>query len=681
MSITEYEKAKRLGDRAFRADISKGIHPYLPVLDDILTKEEISGEVSLGLVDIPLARVIGTSTASRTNTFARNFMPIMDVKTEFGMKWSALCDSHLEEGIHDPIKVYEFMNYYYVVEGNKRVSVLKYFEADSISAFVTRKIPKLSDRKDVKIYYEYMDFYKKTGVNYIWFSNEGSFAKLINLVGIDNAPEDISVSSIASTADTSDGTGTVMRSEIGKVWNEDKTREFKSSYYRFEKAFKEQKGDKLLHITTGDAYLGLLELAGFEMLAGLSYDDTVKAIKSVWQEFLVMEEQFKVEVSLNPPEAKKSLISHILPASYSAAKPLKIAFIYDREPGLSDWLYAHELGRNHIKEVFGDRIVALKITTAATETEAIEAMSELIEKQGVEVIFTTTTRLIDASLKVAIKYKNIKILNCSLNTSHRYIRTYYARLYEVKFLSGVIAGIMTENDKVGYIADYPIFGNVANINAFALGAQMVNPNCKIYLKWTTVKDSGRIDDIYKALEKDEGVDMIADQDMITPKRASRRFGLYKVNSLEPINMAMTVYNWGVLYERLIDLIIHDSWESTDSDKEGTPINYWWGLSSGVVDLILSERLPMQVRRMVSTLKGLMTGNRFVAFAGGIVSQDGTMRNGPEEELLIDDIITMDWLCENVVGKIPSKDELRERARPIVEMKGVIKEDNEDTSVS
>jgi hypothetical protein len=71
----------------------------------------------------------------------------------------------------------------------------------------------------------------------------------------------------------------------------------------------------------------------------------------------------------------------------------------------------------------------------------------------------------------------------------------------------------------------------------------------------------------------------------------------------------------------------------------------------------------------------------VAFAGGIVSQDGTVRNGPEEELLIDDIITMDWLCENVVGKIPSKDELRERARPIVEMKGVIKEDNEDTSVS
>ena len=121
MSISEYEKAKKLGDRAFRADISKGVHPYLPVLDDILTKEDIVGEVSLGLVNIPLDRVIGTSTASRTNTFARNFMPVMDINTEFGLKWSSLCDSHLAEGIHDPIKVYEFMNYYYVIEGNNLI--------------------------------------------------------------------------------------------------------------------------------------------------------------------------------------------------------------------------------------------------------------------------------------------------------------------------------------------------------------------------------------------------------------------------------------------------------------------------------------------------------------------------------------------------------------------------------
>ena len=677
MSITEYEKAKRIGERAFRKDMLRGRYPYLPVLDDILEKADVVGEVSLGLVTIPLDRVIGTSTNSRTNAFAGNFMPIMDRETEFGAKWSMLCDAHLSEGIHDPIKVVEYMNYFYVTEGNKRVSVLKYFGADSIPAFVTRKIPRLTDSEDVKIYYEFMDFYKKTGVNFIWFSSEGSFARLINAVGVDINENEISVSSNASQTDSPDGSGTVTRTEIGKVWSDEKTLKLKAAYRRFEKSFKEQKGEKLMHITPGDAFLGVLELEGFDAVEEKSLEDMKKVIRDMWQEFLVMDERYQVEVSLAPPETKKSIISHILPQQYSASRPLKVAFIYDREPGLSDWLYAHELGRNHIKEVFGDRINALKITTAMTEEDAINAMEELIEKQGVEVIFTTTTRLIDASLKCAIKYKNVKILNCSLNTSHRYIRTYYARLYEVKFLSGIIAGMMTDTGKIGYVTDYPIQGNLANINAFALGAQMVRPECKVFLKWTTLKGNRERDSIYEELKQD-GVDMISDQDMITPTRASRRFGLYKLTDGEPVNMAMPTYNWGVLYERLIDLIIHDSWDIADSETEGKPINYWWGLSSGVVDLILSNKIPAQALRLVESLKGLMMRNRFAVFVGGITSQDGTLRNKPGEEILIDDIIMMDWLIDNVVGEIPSKDELRERARTIVEIKGVKQEDDENT---
>jgi hypothetical protein len=116
MSLLDYNKAYKLGEKEYKSCIAKGEYPYLPVLDDLLSHVEIEKQESLGLVHIPLKLVVGTYAAGRTTAFARNFMPIMDVKTEFGMKWSALCDSHLEEGIHDPIKVYEFMNYYYVVE-------------------------------------------------------------------------------------------------------------------------------------------------------------------------------------------------------------------------------------------------------------------------------------------------------------------------------------------------------------------------------------------------------------------------------------------------------------------------------------------------------------------------------------------------------------------------------------
>ena len=85
-----------------------------------------------------------------------------------------------------------------------------------------------------------------------------------------------------------------------------------------------------------------------------------------------------------------------------------------------------------------------------------------------------------------------------MNTTHRYIRTYYTRMHEAKFLMGAIAGEMAENDKIVYIADYPILGTIAQINAFALGAQMTNPRAKVYLEWSTLKEQDiekRIDEI------------------------------------------------------------------------------------------------------------------------------------------------------------------------------------------
>ena len=293
-----------------------------------------------------------------------------------------------------------------------------------------------------------------------------------------------------------------------------------------------------------------------------------------------------------------------------------------------------------------------------------------------ELIFTTTTRLIDASLRCAIKHKNVKILNCSLNTSHRYIRTYYARLYEAKFLVGILAGILTQTDKIGYVADYPIFGNVANINAFALGVAMVNPRAQVILKWTTLKNGGSMEQIYEDLTK-EGVDYISDQDMITPKHASRRFGLYQLTDGEPVNVAMPVINWGVLYETLISYVLDSAWDSADSDTESKPINYWWGLSSRVVDIILSNKVTPQTKRLIDNLKSQIIRNRFIPFSGEIVSQDDVIRNADNEELEIDDIIRMDWLVKNVTGFIPTKEDLKERAQPIVELKGVKHEENED----
>ena len=118
-----------------------------------------------------------------SSAFAGNFMPILRENTEFAYKWDRLGNSHINEGIRDPIKAYEYMNKFYVEEGNKRVSVLKYYDAVSVPGYVTRIIPPRTEEKENRIYYEFLDFYDLSKVNYVWFTRLGSFAKLQKLIG------------------------------------------------------------------------------------------------------------------------------------------------------------------------------------------------------------------------------------------------------------------------------------------------------------------------------------------------------------------------------------------------------------------------------------------------------------------------------------------------------------------
>ena len=121
---------------------------------------------------------MGTKTVGRSNAFAGNYMPILGPETEFARKWAILSTSHVEEGIREPIKAYEYMNRFYVQEGNKRVSVMKFFDVVSIPGDVIRIVPKKTEEKENRLYYEFMDFYELSKVNYIWFSHYGSFQKL-----------------------------------------------------------------------------------------------------------------------------------------------------------------------------------------------------------------------------------------------------------------------------------------------------------------------------------------------------------------------------------------------------------------------------------------------------------------------------------------------------------------------
>lgn len=633
MSKEDYTKAYKAGKRDYQNRLLRGKKPTLEVLEDLLPPNEALSMVSLGLVQIPIDQIVGTRYEGRSSAFAGNFMPILDEETEFAYKWSRLSTAHEEEGIRDPIKAYEYMNKFYVEEGNKRVSVMKYYEAISIPGMVTRILPKRTEEKENKIYYEFVDFYRFSQINYIWFSKLGSFAKLQAAVG--KKPEE--------------------------SWTDDERLTFSSVYSRFTAAYNAEGGNKL-KITPGDAFLAFITLYGYHTTDEQPASELKALVAKSWEEFELLQHDNEIELKMAPSAEKKSkpILSRILPAG----KPkLKIAFIYEKTARSSAWTYSHELGRMHLAQTFPDQVSTVcydNVTIHNIETYIDRAIAE-----GCNLIFTTTPTFAPASVKAAISNPDVRILNCSLNTSHRYIRTYYTRMHEAKFLMGAIAGAMAENNKLLYIADYPLFGTISHINAFALGAKMINPRAKVYLEWSTQKGI----DINERIRQVDP-DCISGKDMVIPEEETRYFGIYHFeHDGHSRSLAMPLYHWGKFYEQLIRTIMNGTWKY-DDDASTKAINYWWGMSSGVVDLICSKNLPLGTKRLVELLKHTIVSGEFNPFSGTLYSQTGIIQNDPDATLTPEQVLEMDWLAENVIGKIPQIEELTEQAKPVLAQQGV-----------
>ena len=318
-TMEDYQKAYKLGKKDYQARMMRGELPTLQVLDDILPPKGSYSEVPLGLVQIPIDQIVGTKSDGRSNAFAGNFMPILRENTEFAYKWATLSQSHIDKGIREPIKAYEYMNKFYVQEGNKRVSVLKYFDAVSVPGYVTRILPPRTDQKENKLYYEFVDFYAVTQINYIWFTKPGSFVRLQAAFG--KEPKD--------------------------VWTDDDRLLFSSVYSRFSTEY-EALGGKKLSITTGDAFLAFLTIYNYEVIDQKTTNEMKELVAKTWEEFKLLEHNQEIDLKMDPSRIeKKSLLDRLLPAS---TPKLKIAFLYAKTPATSAWTYAHELGRLHLEQ-------------------------------------------------------------------------------------------------------------------------------------------------------------------------------------------------------------------------------------------------------------------------------------------------------------------------------------------
>ena len=224
---------------------------------------------------------------------------------------------------------------------------------------------------------------------------------------------------------------------------------------------------------------------------------------------------------------------------------------------------------------------------------------------------------------------------------------------------------MAEGNDVGFICDYPIVGQIAGINAFAMGVKMVNPKAKVYLEWSSVQG------IYVAIARlrKRAISIISAKDLATPDSLEgNAFGLFRMDRNGHTNLAMPVWHWGVYYEKLIQSILNKTLQ-LQYESSNKALNYYWGMSAGVVELICSNNLPEGVRKLTEVLKSSICTGIFSPFCGPFRTQSGKIIDPEGFGLSLEEIINMDWLADNVVGSIPKYEQLNEDGKATVESAG------------
>ena len=633
----EYLAALKEGQKEQAKLASLGKDPGPAVLEELLPEMTKLPVQELKSQEIPMDRIAGTVTRGRISALTAGFLPLLPEETEFARKWMALCEAHLSDtGLRDPILCYEYLGSFYVQEGNKRVSVLKHFGNTRILSDIRRILPEKSDDPRVRAYYEFVDFHRATGSYDIQFQKPGEYTKLL----------------------------TALNRKPGEVWTEEERRRFSARYANFKEAF-EALGGRAKELRCEDALLLWLRVYPYDELGAMAAKALKESLSGLWEDVQVTADPEPVQVHTAPEEAQPSLITKLISP---APKRLNVAMIYQQDEQISPWTRGHAEGAARLRAAFPDQVKVREYRHADTPEETLTLLDQAAA-EGADLIFTTTPLLLGATLKAAVKYPKVRFLNCSAGTSLSSVRSYYCRIYEGKFITGMIAGAMAKNDLIGYVASYPILGVPASINAFTLGARMTNPRARVLLEWSCLEGSA----VEKLIAR--GARVISNRDVPLPNAhymGLGEYGTYLIDEAGRLSpLASPCWMWGKLYENLVRTVLSGSY---DQKKAPEAINYWWGMDSGVIDVQMTELVPEGIRTLAAAMMDRIKTGALLPFQRELVSQDGEMKNDGSRDLSSRELLTMDYLLEGVEGAIPAYEELLPMSRALVRELGLHPED-------
>ncbi len=305
----------------------------------------------------------------------------------------------------------------------------------------------------------------------------------------------------------------------------------------------------------------------------------------------------------------------------SAQDKTKICFIYVGSKTDGGYSEGHDRGRQELEKAMGDKIETAFLENVPEGPDAERAV-ERMARSGCALVFTTSFGFMDATIKVAQKFPDVKFEHATGFKSSENVGTYNARFYEGRYIQGVIAAKVSKKGVAGYIASFPIPEVVMGINAFMLGAQSVNPDFKVKIVWAnTWADPGKEADAAKALA-DQGVDILTQHtDSTAPMQVAAERGIHAFGQASDMiaagpNTQLTaiVDTWGAYYIKRTQAVLDGTWKSE---------NIWDGLKDGILTMAPYTNMPDDVKKAAEEVEAKIRSGELHPFTGPVKKQDGS----------------------------------------------------------
>lgn len=359
-------------------------------------------------------------------------------------------------------------------------------------------------------------------------------------------------------------------------------------------------------------------------------------------------------------------------------KKIKAGFIYVGPVGDYGWSNAHDVGRKFVDDKFD--WLETTYVEAVAEADTPRVIDRLIMEEKCDVVFTTSFGFMDATIEAGKKYPDKKFMHCSGYKQAENVGTYFTDLYQMYYLNGLMAGALSESKIIGYVGAFPIPEVVRHINAFAIGAKEVQPDIEVRVKWINAwYDPVKAREAAEALII-EGCDALAFTEdspaviEVGKDHTEKGKQIYTFSHYSPMQqygentvVSGQLCDWGLMYEEILQNIYNDKWKNEDmlwlANKKTALLggSFDEQVNKVFVDPLKNKKINDPILGQLSIYDLVMKRmDQYMEptllhepFTGPIVDQKGVLKLKPNERATVEQLWTIDWFVEGVVGEIPA----------------------------